>query len=355
MKSINIRILLALILFSTIMKAQDVHFSQFAMSPLLLNPALTGFSSGDYRAYANFRTQWNTIDGGGSAYRTFAGGADMVVGKATKYSSFAGVGLSFFSDQAGNAGFQTNNVALSLAYHLIMNRRRNMSLSFGLKGGFNMRGFDPSKATYDIDFEQGTGNIGNQKESFAKSKVYYGDVAAGLFYSATLKSGSELYLGTALSHINQPMISFYSVATAARNVFNERLYMKFTAHGGATVVLSKKVWLIPNFFLMVQGPASQYNAGAMVKMQLGNKVLSKTYFYLGAQARIAQNMDIPMADAAIFHCRLDYKRVTVGLSYDVNVSKLAASTSTFGAPEISLMYTIAAKRKPTPGYCPAMM
>jgi type IX secretion system PorP/SprF family membrane protein len=335
-------------------RAQDIHFSQFAMSPLLLNPALAGLSNGDYRAYANFRTQWNTI-AGGNAYRTLAGGVDAAIGKATPSGSFAGIGVSFFSDQSGAAGFQTNNVALTAAYHIMMNRRRNMSLSIGLQGAFNNRGFDPSKATYDFNYDQATGNINTaQKETFTRTQVYYGDVGAGLFYTATLKSGTDVYIGASLSHINEPHISFFSGATTS-SIFDEKLDMKFTAHGGATIVLNKKLWLIPNFYMLIQGPASQYNAGAMMKIQIGNKVLTKNFLYLGAQIRIANGMDIPMADAVIIHCRFDYKNFTIGLSYDVNISQLSVSTSTFGAPEVGLMYTITTKHKSRQGYCPIMM
>jgi type IX secretion system PorP/SprF family membrane protein len=354
MKALKLLILIVTLSSLTAVKAQDVHFSQFAMSPLLLNPALAGLNNGDYRAYANFRTQWNTI-AGGNAYRTFAGGVDMAVGKASRSGSFAGIGMSFFSDQSGAAGFQTNNATLTAAYHIMMSKKRNMSLSMGLQGSFNTRGFDPSKATYDFNYDQVTGNINtNQKESFTRTKVYYGDVGAGLFYTATTKGGSDIYFGTGLSHINEPHISFFSGSTVSSD-FNEKLYMKFTAHGGAAVVLSKKTWIIPNFFILKQGPASQYNVGAMMKMQLGNKILTRNFLYLGAQLRIANAMDIPMADAAIIHCRFDYKGLTVGLSYDINVSKLAVSTSTFGAPEVGVMYTIKAKHKVNQGYCPVMM
>ncbi len=353
----NLKFILFLIAFNSLwsIKAQDIHFSQFAMSPLLLNPALSGFSNGDIRGYANFRTQWNTI-AGGNAYRTLAGGVDMAVGKATRYSSFAGIGVSFFSDQSGVAGFQTNRVDITAAYHIILNKRRNMSLSIGLQGAFNTRGFDPSKATYDFNYDQSTGGINNtQRETFTRTKVYYGDVGAGAFYSATLKSGTDVYLGASFSHMNQPQISFFSGSTT-NGLFNEKLYMKFTAHGGATVVLNPKLWIIPNFFVMLQGPASQYNAGAMLKIQIGNKVLTRNFLYLGAQLRIANAIaDAPMADAFILHCRFDYKNFTLGLSYDVNVSKLAVSTSTFGAPEIGLMYVVNTKHRNRQGYCPVMM
>jgi len=335
-------------------KAQDVHFSQFAMSPLLLNPALAGFSNGDIRAYANFRTQWNTI-AGGNAYRTFAGGADMEIGKVTRNSSFAGIGASFFSDQSGVAGFQTNHVDLTLAYHIMLSKQHNTTLSMGLQGAFNERGFDPSKATYDYNWDQATGTVnGNQRETFTRTKVYFGDVGAGMFFNTSTRRGSDIYFGLGLGHINQPKIAFFSGSTVS-SVYNEKLDMKFTAHGGATVVLNPKLWIIPNFFILLQGPASQYNAGAMLKIQVGNKVLSKNFLYLGAQVRIANAMDVPMADAAIIHCRFDYKGFTLGLSYDVNISKLAVSTNTFGAPEVSMMYTFKTKHKNRQGYCPVMM
>ncbi len=96
----------SILLCFTNAKSQDIHFSQYNSSPLALNPALAGMNSCDYRVYANFRTQWMTVSSG-NTYRTFAGGADMAVGKITKYNSFAGVGISFFSDQAGDINFNS--------------------------------------------------------------------------------------------------------------------------------------------------------------------------------------------------------------------------------------------------------
>jgi hypothetical protein len=107
--------------------------------------------------------------------------------------------------------------------------------------------------------------------------------------------------------------------------------------------------------MLIQGPSSQYNFGAMLKMQIGNKVLTRNFFYLGAQVRIAHAMDIPMADAFIIHSRFDFKAFTLGLSYDVNISQLSSSTSGFGAPEVSVMYTFKTKHKSRQGYCPVMM
>ncbi|MFM9653987.1 hypothetical protein ACKI1S_49570, partial [Streptomyces galilaeus] len=75
--------------------------------------------------------------------------------------------------------------------------------------------------------------------------------------------------------------------------------MKFTSHGGATVKVREQFWIIPNYFIMMQGTARQYNAGMLAKVQVGNRVLSKTFLYFGAQMRIAHALITPMADAMI--------------------------------------------------------
>jgi len=41
--------------------AQDPNFSQFFVSPLTLNPALTGKFDGNFRIAGNYRDQWPAI------------------------------------------------------------------------------------------------------------------------------------------------------------------------------------------------------------------------------------------------------------------------------------------------------
>ena len=46
----------------TAVVGQDLHFSQFMNSPLLTNPANTGFiPAADYRLGMNYRNQWSSI------------------------------------------------------------------------------------------------------------------------------------------------------------------------------------------------------------------------------------------------------------------------------------------------------
>src|SRR4030095_7724780 len=42
-------------------RAQDIHYSQFYSSPIILNPALTGINDCNYRVTAMYRNQWSSI------------------------------------------------------------------------------------------------------------------------------------------------------------------------------------------------------------------------------------------------------------------------------------------------------
>lgn len=41
--------------------AQDLHFSQFTMTPLQLDPSITGKFGGDQRVILNYRDQWRSV------------------------------------------------------------------------------------------------------------------------------------------------------------------------------------------------------------------------------------------------------------------------------------------------------
>jgi len=292
----------SIVLCFTNVNSQDIHFSQYNSSPLALNPALAGMNTCDYRIYANFRTQWMTVSTG-NTYRTFAGGADMSIGKITKYNSFAGLGISFFSDQAGDINFNSNRVDLSFAYHFMLNRKGTMQISAGIQGGFNHRSINASKATFDSQYDPANGTVdpNGTRESFGRNRVLFGDAGIGLLYSAMTKKESNLYFGFALNHINQPRISFYPSGQDASTTGNQRLNMKVTVHGGASIPVGARLSVMPNFLVWVQGPAYQFNLGCNFKTALGNDAKrSTTALHLGVQYR-------GLLDAVIVHAKFDIK------------------------------------------------
>ena len=67
---VKIKIISILFIASLLGKvdAQDLHFSQYFNTPLLVNPANTGFNPDyDYRLGGNYRNQWANV---GNPYKT---------------------------------------------------------------------------------------------------------------------------------------------------------------------------------------------------------------------------------------------------------------------------------------------
>src|ERR1700741_768473 len=113
-------------------RSQDVHFSQFYMTPLLLNPAEAG-ARYEMQGALNYRSQWSSV---ANPYTTGNLSADMRLGK-DKTKGHSGVGLNVFQDKAGFAPFKTFQLNLCYAYHARINEKS--TFGGGLYVGFVQR------------------------------------------------------------------------------------------------------------------------------------------------------------------------------------------------------------------------
>lgn len=330
-------LVIALLLSGSKSYAQDVHFSQFNASPIYLNPALTGLNSGNYRLAANYKRQW----GGLANFQTIAASYDMNMLKRNRKSNFAGFGLSLYNDRAGDISLSHTKVDISLAYSLVLNPSGTQFLTFALKGGMGHKSFDMSKVTTDSQFgADGFNNSLSTQENFVNDSKIFGDVGAGMLWSLTQRNSNNYYLGLAVSHLNQPNISFF-------NDKDEQLYIKMTMHGGGFMKLNNQVGLLPSFMFLYQGPHTQLNVGSLVKIKKSAMPSESTAFYVGGWYRLK--------DALILSARVDWNNLNVGFSYDLNISKLTPASNLNGGPELSLIYTGEFPNKKNQSvYCPAL-
>src|SRR3990167_9109700 len=81
------------------LKAQDIHFSQFTMTPLNLDPSQAGKFGGDTRAIINYRDQWSSVSS--NPFKTYGAMFDMPFSNGKKDNFFGG-GISVYSDKAGD-------------------------------------------------------------------------------------------------------------------------------------------------------------------------------------------------------------------------------------------------------------
>jgi len=331
----RIQTIFILILFlsgANLVKAQDIHFSQFNASPLTLNPALTGVNKCNYRFALNYKNQWGNV----APYNTFAASYDMNINKKSK-GNYGGIGASAFVDRAGDTKFTTANFKLTGSYSLMLSSDGSQFITTGLEAGVIQNSFDYSEMTFDSQFgPDGFNENAGTRETFESTKKIVADVGAGMLYNYTQKQ-TNIYAGAAFTHLNQPNQSF-------RNDLDEKLHMKFTFHGGGQFPINDQFFIQPRYMFLKQGPHMELNAGSMFKFKKSRVPSDKTAFYVGGWYRLK--------DAVILSARMDIGSFNVGVSYDINVSKLTRATNARGGPELSLTYTGCLGDNKGAVYCP---
>src|SRR6476661_4653927 len=115
-KLFQIPIVLCCLLAVHAVHAQDLHFSQFFNSPLVTNPANTGFiPEGDYRLGVNYRNQWASITA--FPYKTMSAFGDVQVMPNQENTGWLGVGGLILRDVAGTGSLTSTKIYGSVAYH----------------------------------------------------------------------------------------------------------------------------------------------------------------------------------------------------------------------------------------------
>lgn len=313
----------------------DIHLTQYNASPINLNPALAGLNSCRYRFNANTKFQYANSSNFPFVYKTANLSFDMSISRGYKYKNFFGFGLNYFSDISGDINFATHKLELALAYHIQLSKYGTSTLSFAIIGGAGYRSIDWNKATYDDQYIDNQYNQNGPKEVLDRNNFFFGDVGISTLWSMTRKVSrknndfnfsNNYYLGMYVSHINQPKLIFFKDNP-------ERQYAKLTFHGGAAILVKGKFAMLPSFMFLHQGAANELNLGTYARYQLGYLPSSQTAILLGVFMRVNNQLD-----AVAPSIRFDYKKLQVGFSYDINVSKFSKGSGTIGGPELSIVY-----------------
>jgi len=316
------------------MFAQDIHYSQFFNAPMLLNPALTGFTSGPYRVGVNYRNQWFSATGGGfgaSPYMTTAIGGDVPI---KVKDDVVGVGLFLANDQAGANTFSTIMVCASASYIKTLGKKKNHHLSAGFQLGFtntsiNSNGFQFASQFQDNVF---TSTLSNN-ESIGKTNVTYPNINAGLMWYGRISDVFGMYAGGSLFNLSQPK---YDVLANQKN----DLYLRWNVHAGADITIAHKYHLLPALMYMRQAVDNQLNTG----LGFGIDFTEDMNLTLGLYNRInTLKAGGANGDCIIPYLAVEFKGFKLGISYDATLSQLKNAGSAIGALELSLSYT--GKRK----------
>jgi type IX secretion system PorP/SprF family membrane protein len=333
-----------MLVFGSALCAQDLHFSQYMQTPSLVNPALTGASS-VVRASVIYKDQWRSVT---VPYKTFGASFEMKLKasnweRADKFKtkiykkSFSrmAAGISFYRDRAGDGNMGSTQANFSLA--TFVPTSKYSSLSVGLQASMVQQSVDVSKLVFPNQY--GTNGYDpslNSGENYASQNFIYPDVAAGINWSYGYNDRSiganneqRANVGISAYHINSPKQLYLDDS-------HERLNPKFVFHADVLFgVRNTNVALIPSFIASMQGPSLEMMEGFMIKYYF--KEDSK---YTGIIKRSGLGLGVSYrnTDAAIFSLLFEYENYAVGVSYDLNVSKLSRATTGRGGPEICIRY-----------------
>lgn len=332
------------------LKAQDIHFSQFYMSPLNLNPAMTGVMNCTERYVANYRSQWAT-------YNTFSASYDrkIAVGRA----DYIGIGGTAWADIAGAGNFGTTQGRLSFSFSKQIGGSRKSAryIVAGVDAGFSQRRISPGDLLWpgQHNGEGGIETDGTGVGTITDPSFLYPDLAGGLLYFDVLNEKNNYYLGASMHHLNQANVSFLNGSVS--------LFTKLTVHGGGEFELTRNIALLPGFVFFKQGPHRQYNLGSSFRFGLSNGRSSQKQSFQaglwfrsgGSVAQGANNTDPNPSsgfagNAMILSTRFDYENYGFGFSYDYNLSDVNIGGGA-GSFEFSMVYYICGNDK-RGIYCP---
>jgi type IX secretion system PorP/SprF family membrane protein len=341
-KRLHLLALLLLVLFSTTsVVAQDIHFSQFANSPINVNPGQNGVFGGDMRFIGNYRRQWASVP---VPYTTFSGSLENKFYFAKgRYDRFVSGGLLLNYDKQGSLNLTSIHVGIPIAVTLPV--AKTSFLTLGVTPAFGQRSFATDKLTFDNQFVDcffDPSAATRESQVFTANSLTFFDISAGANLRVqSPKTRSRIDVGGGLHHINQPLHNFWGSNTDVRL----RHRAAFTSQ--AFLQVAKNADIMAMALHQRQGAYREWVFGAGARYHMNTRV-GKELAIQGAVGFRSR-----YTDAVVPQVEILYKTWQIGLSYDINTSGFDLATTARGGPEVSVIYRLY-RVKPLPYFktCP---
>lgn len=302
-------------------RGQDLHFSQFMNSPLVTNPANTGFiPDGDYRLGINYRNQWSAIMT--MPYKTMSAFGDVQLMRNRIETGWMGAGLVILHDVAGSGNLTSSKVYGSVAYHQMLGYASLLS------AGFNVGWAGKRINTTNLKFpDQFDGKFFDNKLPTAaqldNNNINYLDVQFGLNYAYFPTDEIYLNAGYSAMHVNRARESFFNASPGVDN----RISVRHNAFLNASIKLNDQ-WIVnPNIYFSTQAKAHEIVGGFNAHYNLSgdgeNQLIGGLYYR-------HQDAVIPMIG-------VQWKDIRATFTYDATISTLKNYNNTRGAFEFSLI------------------
>jgi len=369
MKFLN-KLFLSVLFFGTMnLSAQDIHFTNFTLSPVTFNPALSGAFEGTLRVGGNFRGQWLGSLGG---YQTYDPTVDAPIPFMIKNRHWIGAGISmvndkqkarissdqmitlFPNDEIGNGllNLNTNQFKMSLAFHLSLDKKITKILSFGGQYIASTRKLQsPSGAVVDPEFLA----TGSSKD-FNSLTTSSGTSSTGVDKPLALNSPSDWIFG--VNFISRSKSGEFSIGLSSAHVFKNNTSlrtqtdydqpMRLTGLVSYKGMMNKKYKIQPA--LLVQSTSEGFEVSTHAL--LGFKIKPESEYWLNGGLGLRTGTLSPQVLMGV-----DFKTITARLAFDIPINGVANAPGFQNAFELGVQYVWVRSKIPNPDpiiYCPRL-
>lgn len=302
--------------------AQDLHFSQWFNSPLLTNPANTGFiPDADYRLGANYREQWSTVMS--VPYRTMSIWGDAQVFRNRIENGWMGLGGVLLRDEAGSATLTSTSAYGSVAYHQMV------GYASLITAGFNVGWVNKRVNTSNLKFpDQFDGQVFDTKIPtsvvISQPNVNYFDMQVGMNYAYFPTNKMYLNGGFSVQHINRPRESFFTTDPVG---YDSKISPRYIGFVNGSFKVNEQVILNPMGYYTAMAGASESVIGLNAVYNLED----------GGDQQVIGGLYYRTGDAIIPMIGFIYKNLRLTFTYDVTTSSIKHYDGGFGAWEFGLI------------------
>jgi len=320
--------------------AQDIHYTQFNLAPLTVNPSLTGKYEGTFRVGGLYRDQWRSAIPNQFVTPSVYLDAPVLPVKIGKKEAWFGVGAVVLNDKAGEVAFNNTSILGSLAFHLPVGANGNTVISIGGQGGMIQRRLDKSAARFQDEIGSGGTGIGTSQDlnNITDDNVSFGDYNAGVTVHSRLNKNMDFNVGFALHHLSSPEYSLYTAAAASTQSDELRsLPMRMAGHGQFNVGLSDKWTLSPTFM---------YQSIASAADEMWIQVMAGHHFNEAKDITLNFGTGYRLGDAIPAIIGFDYKGFKLGMAYDITSSDFTTANAGKGGFELAASYIAKIRKTP---------
>ena len=332
-------ITVVIILVTGTLAAQDLQFTQFYTTPMVVNPALIGTFNGTYRVGLTYRDQWRS--GLQKPYTSYVAGGDVKFPLGQKREvnpNIAALGIQFFRDKIDILDFNTNQVSVTGAYHQSLNKKKSEYLGIGIQGSISQKAVNYEDLVFPDQFNAIDGYTLPTGEVLPPNNFGYLDLSIGVNYAISPQKSTRLNVGFSLAHIANQNISFFEKDILINPTIDTdtKIGRRLALHGSYSFATNEFFIIDPRILFVQQNQLSLVNFSTLFKVKIPGT--EGRTFFAGPGVKLLNNGLNTGVESFILTGGLEFKGLLIGLSYDHNIRDLSQFGSGLSTFEFSIIY-----------------